>query len=219
MAMFANIFYQSSMCTSAKHWPAKGRNFTSLLPWAHPSPFPWTPGERQQWDLRGRRRRAPQPWGEMPGAEKNSSQRRIKLCQLWSTKLKRQLSHLLLVNSASTQMSLKRGWGNTEEWSMVNLSCYHPLLLPHLRACGSPQATAVPPQNLLLYFLLLTWSTGKTKSVFKRKSVFTKKIRTHASFVKRNVMSMLIWWKSVWLPVVPTLSHIIRFCYDLNSDL
>ena len=188
MAMFANIFYLSSMCTSAKHWPAKGRNFTSLLPWAHPSPFSWSPGERQQWDLRGRRRRAPQPWGEMPGAEKNSSQRRIKLCQLWSTKLKRQSSLLLLVNSVSTPMSLKRGWGSTQGWNMVKLSCYRPHLLPHLRACGSPQATVVLSQNLLLCLHLLTWRTGTRKSVFKSKFVFTKKIPTHASFVERNVI-------------------------------
>ena len=57
---------------------------------------------------------------------------------------------------------------------------------------GSPKATVVSPQNLFLCLPFLTLRTGKRTSVLKKKSVFTKKIPIHASFVEKNVMATLI---------------------------
>ena len=127
--------WSSSAWTSAKHWPTRARLFISPSTWVPTSPSPWTPGVRQ-WMALWKRRRAPLLRGEMPGEEKNSSARRGKPLQLW---------RCFPVTIVTTQMFLKRGWGNIKGWSMENPSwtlSYNPLL-PPLPRCWESQLVTV----------------------------------------------------------------------------
>ena len=107
--------WSPSAWTSAKHWPARARLFISPSTWVPPSPSPWTPGVRQ-WRALWKRRRAPLLRGEMPGAEKNFSARRGKPLHLWTQQWNRLLLPCFPVTIVTTQMFLKRGWGNIWGW-------------------------------------------------------------------------------------------------------
>ena len=125
--------------------PTRARLFISPSTWVPPSPSPWTPGVRQ-WMALWKRRRAPLLRGEMPGAEKNSSARRGKLLQLWTRQWNRLLLPCFPVTIVTTQMFLKRGWGNIWGWSMENPNwtlSYNPLLPPLPRSSENQQVTAM----------------------------------------------------------------------------
>ena len=137
--------WSPSAWTSAKHWPARVRLFISPSTWVPPSPSPWTPGVRQ-WRALWIRRRAPLLRGEMPGAEKNFSARRGKPRHLWTQQWNRLLLPCFPVTIVTTQMFLKRGWGNIWGWSMENPSwtlSYNPLLPPLPRSSENQQVTAM----------------------------------------------------------------------------